>query len=280
VSKKDANSKANWDNVCAPAEAISLDLAKCCYPIESEGSAIDAFYATNADTLRLGTPERIAESPTLGRLLVLGLVTGVEAYFRTLFLNILTICPLSREAIADQAIPFGAVEFYGPEQAVLGLFEGSSFAGETEIKKRTRQVLGVVIPERESLGVALREYEKVCHIRHASVHAQGVLNRGNAKALGVSRQDVSMHVIIDFSHLHMAARACINIVRAYNLFAYRAITQRWLDQRLLVGNWESDKRYFKPLVELFYSREDGSAVKRPYSIYLAFRPSILSRLDQ
>lgn len=268
-----------WETVSNPPEPVVLDLSSCCQPVRPIGSAIDGFYSTTSQTLTLGTPDLLRENVTLGRLLVLGLVTGVENYFRTVLLGVTSICPLSRDAISDQMIALGAVDYYGAEQAALGLFEGISFASEAEIKKRTKQILGLTFSDTDSLGVALSNYERICHMRHASVHSQGVLNRGNARALGIPRRDVPLHLVIDLAHLHLAAKACVSAVRAYNDFAYKGILQRWITHKILVGAWDIDKKYFGPLYELFYSAIDNPCPKNVYHAYRPFQANVLKRLS-
>ncbi|MEV4079542.1 hypothetical protein AB0J43_04520 [Nonomuraea fuscirosea] len=267
-----------WEKVNLPPEAVLLDVTRCCHPVRHNESAIDSFYENQAETLRLGNPTALADSSTLGRLLILGLVTGVEAYFRNVLHGATTFCPLVRQAISEQMIALGAVDFYGADQAALGLFERVSFAGGEEIKKRTKAMLGLPIADNSSLGAALDAFDIVCHMRHASVHTQGVLSRGNAQALGIFNNRTQIHLVVDLPHLHMAAKACMGVVRAYNLFAYQGILQRWLNERILTGVWKTDKSYFAPLYKLFRSETDAIGPASAYSTYKLFRPAIVARL--
>ncbi|MFX0594014.1 hypothetical protein [Melissospora conviva] len=271
-------SSSTWDDINGAPEPVLLDAAKCCVPASATGSPIDDFYETTAHILTLGDPDSLRSSPTLGRLLILGLVTGTEAYFRAILLGVMTTCPLIRESIADQQIPFGSVEFYGVKNMALGLLEGVSFASGAEIKKRTRSLTGITWADNTSLGVAVETFDRVCHMRHAAVHAQGVLNRGNARALGLATTAGPLHVVIDMANLHLAAKACNSMVRAYNLFLYKSILQRWMASSLLTGTWQKDKKHFGGLFDLFCSRTDGIAPSTPYAAYRAFRPSIVRRL--
>ncbi|MFD6732315.1 hypothetical protein ACFWDZ_14540 [Micromonospora aurantiaca] len=269
----------DWGAVNSPPEPVLLDISKCCLPATSTGSPIDSFYDTSAHTLTLGAPEALEASPTLGRLLILGLVTGTEAYFRALLLGVTSVCPFAREAISDESVAFGSIDYYGPDQVALGLFENTSFASVAAIEKRTKQITGLKWSQNDSLGVAATNFEQVCHMRHAAVHAQGVLNRGNARALGISRADAArLHVVVDMAHLHLAAKACTSLVKAYNLFIFKGLLQKWLDHKLLVGSWQQDKRYFAPLFELFRSRVDDVAPGSAYHAYRALHPSILRRI--
>lgn len=267
-----------WSNISGPPVATTLDVSACCQPIQPKGSPIDAFLDAAAHTLQLGQPADLQNSPTLGRLLVLGLVTAVEGYVRDLLFGVISICPLSRREVEDQVVAFGALEHYGASELARGIFEGSSFASESEIKKRTKQICSITWSDTDSVGVALANFEKVCHMRHAAVHAEGILNRGNARALGVETLGKQFHIVIDLPHLHRVAQVCINFVRAYNLRVYEGMIHRWLGRQLLTGAWSDDKSYFEPLYRLFRCDSDGLSSKNAYIAYCSLQPIIVRRL--
>ncbi|SFE61342.1 hypothetical protein SAMN05421541_102610 [Actinoplanes philippinensis] len=260
-----------------PPESLTLDLTRCCVPTQSNGSPIDTFYETIRHTLTLGQPDQLRDSPTLGRLLILGLVTGTEAYFRTTLFGLTSFCPLAKDSLADSEIAFGAIDFYGADQAALGLFERVSFAGKLGIKEMSKKIAGLTWVDRSSLGVAVSDFEKVCHMRHAAVHSQGVLNRGNARALGLGRSTGAMNVVVDMPHFHMAAKACTNLVREYNRSLYEHIVQRWIRERILVGRWSDDRKFFQPFIDLMRSQEDGLMRGTAYSVYRTLQSGILNR---
>jgi hypothetical protein len=270
---------AKWQTVNAAPDAMSLDMSRCCAPATRSGSAIDQFYDTVSHVLTLGDPQQLTASATLGRLLLLGVMTATESYFRDILFGVVVTCPIARESISDQTVPFGASEYYGPERIALGLFEGVSFASKSEVEKKSQQIAGVKWTPQSSLGAALANYEQVCHVRHAATHAHGVLNRGNARALGVlERRGQSLQVVIDLAHLHSAARACTSLVRAYNNEVYNGILKRWLDRNLLKGSWIDDKSLFGSLFELFRSKQDAVSSSTAYNAYVSFRPRILARI--
>jgi len=271
---------ARWEVVNSTSGAMYFDCSRACVPVTTIGSPIDVFIDGVAETLKLGQPGDLASSDALGRLLILGLVTSAEGYFRDVLLGLTSVCPLAQEKIADQLIALGALEFYGAHDAARGVFEGVSFASETEVRKRTEQISGATWKKTDSLGVALSNFEKVCHMRHAAVHTKGVLNRGNAKALGLAlaggRQ---MHLSVDVPHLHQAARACTNVVRDYNTVVYRHTLRRWLDQKVLSGTWAKDKRRFTAAFDLFRCKTDSVAPPSAYAAYLSYLPSLTQRLS-
>ncbi|WP_125690820.1 hypothetical protein [Amycolatopsis sp. WAC 04169] len=209
----------------------------------------------------------------------MGLVAGVESYIRSILLGITITCPLSRELVADQMIAVGSIDYYGVKHVNLALFEGASFAGDTEIIKKTKQLTGVTWAPLSSVDVALKAFDRICHMRHAAIHAQGALNRGNARALGVSASNgQKLNIVIELAELHHVARVCIDFVRAYNLEIYRGIVQKWLSAKVLSGVWKNDKAFYKSLFDLFYSKHDGTGPDTAYRSYRLLLPSLAARL--
>ncbi|GHD38455.1 hypothetical protein [Streptomyces galbus] len=279
MSKKhNVNSvSAAWERVNLPPETTNAEFSACCVKSETGDSPIDAFYGNLSDVLRLGLPDALAKNDTLGRLLALGIVTGTESYFRSIFLGLINTCPLVREKVADQLIALGAVDYYGPSKLGMGLFEGVSFASESEIKKRSGSLLGFSWQPHSSLAIALNNFDVVCHIRHASVHSHGVLSRGNAKALGLRSREETTQIVLDFAHLQKIALICTSAVREFNLMLYKATVEKWVQNRILVGAWSADKVLMRSAFDLFRSRVDGTSPRDAYRSYLALQPLIRQR---
>ena len=267
-----------WQSVNRPEESVVLDAQGCCRSAAASGNPIDSFYDSVAHVLTLGTPDALGASATLGRLLTLGLVTATEAYFRSVLLATMTICPVAKDLIADQNLAYGALDYYGPDNLGLGLLEGVSFASESEVRKKSKQLLGLELAANKSLMAALQIYDQVCHMRHATVHAHGVLNRGNARALGVKPATETICLVFDLAHLHNAAKACSSVVRAYNEHIWRLTVNRWVDQALLTGQWQVDKHLFTPLFNTYRSELDKTAAKNASAAYASLRPTVIRRL--
>ena len=214
----------------------------------------------------------------MARLLLLGLVTGVESYFRGVLARVLRVCPICRAAAAEQVIPFGAVEYYGRGDIESALFEGSSFSSVREVRNRTQKVLGIVVPSTGSLSEALDAFELVCELRHASVHAHGALTSANARTLRLPSELVPGTVQLDLAALHSLASACLAAVRAYNGYLFAQIVERWVSQRALSGEWATDWRSFRSLHVLFYSVEDRIGEPDAKKAYRPVQTAIHARL--
>lgn len=261
-------SEPAWLCVCEAEVATRLSPEDFSGAIESVRVApIDDYYIYVEHLLTLGSEQALAESPTLGRLLLLGLVSGVESYFRSVMASALRACPLCRNAAADQLLPYGALTYYGEGHVELGLFDAASLAGATEIRKRTQALLGISLERGSSADAALETFDKICHLRHAAVHARGTLGRGNALALALSPDANRRALTVSFTALQQAGLVCHSTVRAYNKVVYRKILERWLGEGVLLGEWDSDRPTFKPLYELFRSRKDASGPSTAYQAY-------------
>lgn len=270
----------SWRSVNRPEQQTILDTADCCAQLKPRDlNPIDAFYESIGDVLRLGSPEALAGSEALGRLLLLGIVTVTETYFRSVVTAVVELCPLSHECASDQQIAYGALEFYGSTGIALSLLEGVSFAGDTEIAKTTRRILGFDTSRSQSLMAALSGFNQICTMRHAVVHDHGRLNRGNAKTLKVRpAPGRTLCISVDFPNLQAAALACTSAVRAYNMFLWENIIQRWISSRVLRGTWKGDKKLFDPMFKAFSSTVDATAAANSYIAYLSIRPHIVARL--
>lgn len=269
-----------WHSVNRPEQAVIIDAASCCHPVTKDSlNPIDAFYGSIGEVLQLGGPQALAANETLGRLLILGIVTTTETYFRSVIAGIIKICPLAYDSASDQPIAFGALDFYGTAEIGHSLLEGISFTSTSEVRKATKSILGLDITNDKSLVAALESYSQVCSMRHAVVHDHGRINRGNAKVLNVRpRAGQSLRLIVDLPSLHTAASSCTSAVRAYNSFVWKSSVQRWIDYRVLRGTWQVDRDYFKPMFDLFRSSIDDIGSSNAYRAYLSIRPGILRRL--
>ena len=269
-------SEPNWTEICeceSAGEVVAQDY--CRQATAPEQSPIDDYYTYVEDLLLLGDAKKLESTDTLGRLLLLGLVTGVELYFRSILAGVIRVCPVSRRIAADQLVPFGAVDFYGPAAVEWALFDTYSLAGADEIRTRTRKLLGIELQRaNSSIEAAMNEFDKLCHFRHAAVHARGTLGRGNAVALGLAEVGANTAVHLTLPTLHAAGVACHSVVRAYNRFVFRKLVERWIGESVLGGTWTSDKARFTELFRLFRSRIDKTGPTNAYHAYRAVARSL------
>lgn len=247
----------DWVVVSLPEASVSFDPERFCVPCKEESlTPIDEFTSYLRMVIPLGAPMSLESNDVLGRVLLLGIVSGAEKYFRTLLSGLIHACPISRSAASDQVLSLNALDYYGVKHAGLGLLENTSFAGSGEIAKATKKLSGIEWKSQDSVSEAIVEFETLSHLRHAAVHARGDLAPRNAKALKIAPRE-RQSLVVRFSELQLAADICLNAVRAYNRFMYQKVVERWIGERILTGRWQHDRSHFGKLCALFQSSEDG-----------------------
>jgi hypothetical protein len=270
-----------WDDISSSGAAVAFDVSKCTTQEEAiEGSPIDDYYKYQASILPLGTPEALSTHDALGRLLLLALVSGVEAYFRNVLSRVLNCCHMCRAYSSQQMLPLAAVDYYSDDRVTLGLFENTSFASEGEILKQTRKYTKIDVTANSAEAIAIENFEVVSHLRHASVHSRGALSSKNALMLQLPRGLPEGVVVIRLKQLHEIANVCMTTVRSYNRFLYRELLRRWVKEGVLTWQWQRDSARFVPLFSTFASRLDKTSIRNTYHAYLALRAYAMQNPSQ
>ncbi len=261
-----------WAEVCAREQAVRFDAkGLCCEHTRTKSSPIDDFYQHLSLLVQAGKQEALAANEALGRVLLLGLVSGTELYFRSLLAELINVCPIARSAAKKQPVPLGAVDYYGKEVG-FGLLENVSISTSGEIKRQTTRIAGIEIPNRSSVAEAVAEFEKLCELRHAATHARGHLGHHNVRELGIESTGKPLALNISFAGLQDAAAICQNLVRAYNRFLFRRTIERWISEGSFTGVWKKDGKNFSRLFHLFHSAQDAAGPLSANSAYASLRP--------
>lgn len=254
--------------------SVSLDFeASCRAKSPPTVSAIDEFYAARDATLQRAIAEPFSSEPSLRHLLVLGLGSATEAYFRRLMAEVLDVCPRAREAAGAQMVPIGALESFGSSHLGMAIGDTKGVTSQGEIANRTKQILGIVIGSNTSLGVAISEFEQVCHLRHAIVHSAGEVLFNNRRELKISlsgRREVDLDLVAFDKVLQVMA----NVVRAYNNFLANKCIERWIVSGVLKRRWDRDRGKFTKLVSIFKSDVDSMPAGSPQLVYQKFLTAI------
>lgn len=257
-----------WSAVCATEGTESLDVESVCAPrVSAHLNPIDLHRSKSQQLLAMGQPDALQQTPTLGRLLVIGLVAATEEYMRSVVAGVLRVCPYSRSESAPQMVSLGAVDYYEREELARGIYEHVSFATASEVVKRTNSILGINTQPSSSLFGALREFDRLCQLRHACAHSDGFLGHSNLRELGARRGLGAQIVTISFASLQSAGAICYNTVRAYNRHVFRAVVERWLAEGEFEGSWTADRDRFSALFKLFRSRSDSIGPSNAYHAY-------------
>jgi len=86
---------------------------------------------------------------------------------------------------------------------------------------------------------------------------------------------------MDINTFQQTVAVVDNVVRAYNQFVFDETLTRWINSRVLTGNWKThDRAQFGPLFDLFVSRGDGSrrTLGSAYAVWTSkLRPIVAAR---
>jgi hypothetical protein len=232
----------------------------------SQESPIDLFYRASQDILRVGDPAFLAAHPGMGPLLLVGLVSTTENYFRDLFTRVIRLCPVAKAASADQTVNLGSVIWHGGQDAERGAFEHISFAGAENLTKTSKKFLAYNLRRTQLVD----EYDRVCELRHGIVHSSGVLAGKNAIKLQLQPATVPLRIVMGFGQLQECAAICNSLVISVNQEIFFEMARRWSKDWPNNSSWQPTKRnsLFKDIWEIFHSRIDAlnNAIASPLSM--------------
>lgn len=264
-----------WALICEGEQSVPLDPSSVCSQLDlAQVSPIDDFYVHLEALIPLGKEDDLRANTALGKVLLLGIVSATEHYFRATISGLIRVCPVVRKQVASVQLSFGALDYYREQDLGLALLEHVSLATGGEVRKQTRNLIGVDVSKEASLDAALTQYENLCQLRHAAVHAHGELSHQNLQQLGFDAKAGRLALNIELAGFHQAAAVCQNVVRAYNRCVFRRVLERWIGQRLFSGAWQQDRLLFIPAFLLFYSNRDAKGAPTPYGAYRRFLPTL------
>lgn len=269
--------------VCTTEQTIVVDADKFLKDLgDSRDSPVDGFYDYTTSLIKLGDNEFLQEDPIHGRLLLLGLIGAAEHYFRSTLAGLITRCPLCQQCAGSHLVPLSAVSYYSRDTLPYGLLEGVSLSSADEIRRRTSKLTPFSITERSSVDVALNQFDMLCQLRHAAIHARGELGVRNMLCMGIRISDDSKQqtLAIAFPTFQAAVAVCRSAVQAYNRFMFEAVVTEWIGAPVFQGTWAVDKARFEDLFNLFRSRRDEGVPRSAYQAYRKLTPRIVARLQQ
>lgn len=234
-------SDPDWSVFSESKGAVGLDVGRMCSTAGTPHlNPICDFIEFRKSLIILANKERLDADPVLGHLVFLGLISAVEAYFRTILSRVSRACPYCRDHSSSLMVPLGAFDHYGSDDVSLGVLEHVSFATDGEIAKRTKALTGIDgISDQTELRSLLEVYGKLCQLRHVSVHARGILGSGAAKELGLDPGINRLNV--DFQGVHEIAGVCASLVSVYNRVLIEKLTRR-LQSKIATGVRKSNAR--------------------------------------
>lgn len=251
----------------SPETSFTIDFNSSCRKRRpSAKSPIDVFYSSFDRSIKqAGTPP-FSVDEQLRALLFIPIFGAAEMYFRSFISGVVEVCPYARQKAATQQVAMGAIMSLGLEGVAVAIAEHEGLTSKGQIANRTRNILGFDVNASSSLAQAIRDFESVCHLRHAVVHLNGELLFLNRRELGIKATG-RIQLRPDVKVLQDVAGKVANVIRAYNSHIGAELGRRWLDEGYLSGRWKNDKKKFESLMPLILSRHDVVPVPAPADLY-------------
>ena len=245
---------------------------------EPEKAPIDLFQEKKMSNMKLlgahlrnpGTEDYIPlatadsqEWKQLSSLVILGLVSSVESYFRCLIRRLLNIDEHSRKFSYSSMLTYGAALHHNKILLPEALLENASFTSISNIIKSINGFLDINLggyAKFPSLNSALSDFELICHLRHCVVHRSGLLGSNNALALGLDEYSALLEkpLSINFVTIQEIALVCDNLVKEINDKLFHEILSRTVKEYDWTGDLRSDKPFFKKYFDLFSSMQNNT----------------------
>lgn len=227
---------------------------------------IDVFYKISQDILKAGTPDFLNLHSSMGPLLLVGLVSATENYFRDIFSRIIRLCPIAKSSAADQSVKLGSVIWHGNQIAERGAFEHISFADADNIVSASKKFLNYQLNKTD----IVKEFEKVCELRHGIVHSGAIMAGKNAVRLQIPPGIGVMKIEVGFAQLQECGQICTTLVASINTDLFIETARRWAVEWPKLPFWNPKQKHklFRDVWDSFYSTEDDRNSSTPTKLSL------------
>lgn len=227
----------------------------------SNSSAIDKFYEATKDIIILPTTFFSTYSRSVTGPLFVGIISATENYFRDILGYLLTICPISQQASAEAKVQLGSLLWANASIHNRAAFEYMAFSSGENISKTINSYLKYPIGQNSTTAVMLKEYDKLCELRHAVVHSGSIIAGKNAIKLFLRKSNSENGVNIDYAALQLAAEVCTALVQSANNELFEMLVDRWADHWRRLNSWSytsaEERKILKNIWDAFYSARDG-----------------------
>lgn len=265
MSKQNRHHEIDGLHCCAPARTNAVDWPGFLGPrnASDKSSPIDAFYESQTLLIRSAAAidqagfDAAVKSLIAGQLF-LGYVSATELYLRQTIATLVKLCPVTRRMNSDQALAFGAVDFYSRDDLAMALTEQVSFTETGKIRNQLKTRLGIDVQGKNSLERAINDFETVCQLRHALVHSHGRMSSRNASQFLAMTTARDSQARFDIAGLDDAASVSVNLVREVNLEVLRHVVWTWIQSGELDGDRRRTRRRLSRLLAAVASARDAA----------------------
>jgi hypothetical protein len=261
-------------NPGSPCSA-TVGLFNCAY-VEASVSAIATFIENCREINKLWAGDD-AISPEFGRLLLLGYVSAVESFFRTVLRSIINTDAKAQSDAHSYVVPFGAVLYHNKNIVAEALLEGYSFASEKDVRGAFTKFLDVPNVS-DGIKTMLADYEKVCQLRHCCVHRFGKLGTQNGIVLGLERHSGALEkpLSLDKQMLGDIASWLMSFAKATNNYMFKTLLERSVIEKnpykiTWAWSYTKDRAKFERLYKLFHTSKDANPSPSAEELYDRFK---------
>jgi hypothetical protein len=245
------------DYVCLPPESAVLSEVKI--RASSYTNAVDEFLKAHLSISRAGIPSNMTSIESLTAMLIVRCVSSTENYFRTILSEMLEMCPIAQRDCAEQQINLGGLIWHGKNRFSRSAFEHVSFADSSEIVKATKKFIGCDL-DRRTFSDIFPQFDKLCQLRHAIVHADCHIPGRNAVKLNIV--SIDSYAVLDLSYENLQDTLLVvrTLVSTYNRFMFTQFCQRWAVGWRQQSSWlpKDDYPVFKRMWRAFFSEMEFS----------------------
>ncbi|WP_230418842.1 hypothetical protein [Undibacterium griseum] len=237
---------------------------------ESTDSPIDEFL-TRLQAINRLAPQPTNFDPFQGQLVLLGVIAAVESYFRTLFRRLIAFDSICQESVHERDVSYGAAIHLPKDMLPEAMLERISFVSSENITKAIREMLAIKGNLPPDLDTAIKDYARVCQLRHCAVHRFGKLGVSNAISLGLTghKSLLEKPLKLDYVALQNTIAISTGLVKTLNNFLFNEMLSR-----LPAANWSTqyvrDKPLFLSYYKLFSDKVSTNRSAQPSQIYKQF----------
>jgi hypothetical protein len=258
----------------------TIDTAKLfAEPKGLKRSPVDSFFENTNNLNKLYLPYADGTAgklpPELGAVVVLGYMSAVESYIRSVISGIISIDSRAREAVATKTVSFAAAAYLPQERLPEALLEHLSLSDADILEKTITTTIGIKgVPG--DVKASLVTFQKICHLRHCCVHRFGKLGTRNALDLGFEEhlsvvEGPFSPTVTDIANI---ADALQITVKTINNFLFYSILERTIDHQSPAAAWQlsyaKDKERFSTYYKLFSIRVGRPSSPPQNAIYSSF----------
>ena len=222
-------------------------------------------------------------------LFLLGFVSNVESYFRSIIREIILLDNCSYESCLEAPLTYAAALHHEKKLLPEALMENHTFISTKNITSAFKDLIGIGINGQDTKTKevidCLDAFEQLCQLRHCIVHRAGLLGSKNAIKLGIDghKNFFEKPISLDLSFLQSANSICLNSVRTSNAYVFNKLIERYVKKHSNSITWKypTDKSWYLKYHKLFTSQSlnnqlasNSLPVSQSFSSYERFRENL------